>query len=93
VFLIRYENLCQDTAGEMHRLFDYLGIQLDGKRVARALETMSFKNLSGGREIGDEDVSSYYRKGVPGDWCNYLAPDKQRETVERYGEELGRLGY
>lgn len=53
----------------------------------------SFENLSGGREKGQEDTGSHYRKGVHGDWRNHLTPEHLGYFHERYGGLLERLGY
>lgn len=57
------------------------------------LEEKSFENLSGGREKGKEDVTSHYRKGVPGDWANHFTPALKREFKRRFNEVLLKTGY
>lgn len=53
----------------------------------------SFESLSGGREKGEEDVTSHYRKGVPGDWKNHFEPVHVREFKDRFGGLVCDLGY
>ena len=38
------------------------------ERLARCVFEHDFSRKSGGRGVGEEDVRSHYRKGVPGDW-------------------------
>jgi len=57
------------------------------------LEKKSFENLSGGREKGEEDVTSHYRKGEPGDWVNHFTPALKREFKDRFNEVLVKTGY
>jgi hypothetical protein len=53
----------------------------------------SFENMSGGREKGEENVRSHYRKGVPGDWVNHFTPEVKRAFKDRFNEVLLETGY
>jgi hypothetical protein len=53
----------------------------------------SFEKLSGGREPGQEDVKSHYRKGVHGDWRNHFTPAITRRFKALYGDLLVVGGY
>lgn len=59
----------------------------------KIIRAKSFENLSGGREKGEEDVESHFRKGVPGDWKNHFDRDLTREFKDRYNDLLLKLGY
>jgi hypothetical protein len=49
--------------------------------------------LSKGRKRGEEDPSSFFRKGVAGDW-KHVFTQREREIFDREaGELLTRLGY
>jgi hypothetical protein len=64
--------------------------------VSVAMEILrrnAFSLKSNGRAPGAENVSSHYRKGVPGDWVNHFSAGHSRRFKERYGELLVRLGY
>jgi len=57
------------------------------------VQEKSFENLSGGREKGEEDVTSHFRKGEPGDWVNHFTPALKREFKDRFNEVLVKTGY
>jgi hypothetical protein len=57
------------------------------------LDAKSYENLSGGREKGEEDVTSHYRKGVPGDWVNHFSPELKAAFKRRFGGLLQKTGY
>jgi hypothetical protein len=61
--------------------------------VERCVDSASFEKLSRGRERGEEDPSSFYRKGVAGDWKKYFTEEDRRVFKEEAGELLIRLGY
>ena len=61
--------------------------------AAQAVSSASFEKLSKGRERGQEDVTSFYRKGIAGDWKNYFTERDKEIYKEEAGELLIRLGY
>ncbi|MEU8002342.1 hypothetical protein AB0B66_14365 [Catellatospora sp. NPDC049111] len=67
--------------------------RLPGAYVADACARFSFSRLAKGREPGQEDVHSHYRRGVAGDWRNHLAAEHLAAFRARYGDLVERLGY
>ena len=90
---VRYEDLRRDTAGELERIvLGLTGERLGPEKATTIEEEFSFERQAG-RRAGQENRSSFLRKGVFGDWRNYFSPEA-RETFDRYaGEELILLGY
>jgi len=72
--MIRYEDLLARPHQEVGKLLDFLGVENDPGAVAHLIEEASFQRLSGGRQSGSEDRTSFYRKGVSGDWRNFESP-------------------
>lgn len=88
-----YEALLEDTPKEFGRLMsDMVGEPCDTARVKAAVDRYAFRS-STGRGQGDEDRSSFLRKGVAGDWRNHF----DREAAEAFdaiaGDALVMLGY
>lgn len=52
-----------------------------------------FSKKSGGRNIGEEDMKSHYRKGVPGDWKNHFSKEHIQFFKDNYNHVLIKLGY
>ena len=52
-----------------------------------------FSKLAGGRNIGEEDEKSHYRKGAPGDWRNHFNERHKQYFKEHYNDLLVKLGY
>jgi hypothetical protein len=90
---IRYEDLISDTTARLCELCEFLGVDSNKIVVARCTEAASFSNLTGGREVGNEDRSSFFRKGVPADWRHHLGPRAAAEFRDRAGVWLDRFGY
>jgi hypothetical protein len=76
--LVRYEELRVDTLDTMRRIYSELGIAVDEKELARAVEKHSWENIPE-EEKGE---GKFYRKASPGSWREDLTPE-QVEVVEK----------
>ena len=88
---VRYEDLLLRPEAEMARLLRFLGADDGG--AGHCVNAASFEKLSKGRSRGQEDPSSFFRKGVAGDWISTFN-EKDRKIFD--GEAKGllvRLGY
>lgn len=92
-FAIRYESLLQDAAGEMARLFQWLGCDASEATVAAVVERNAFAVASGGRQPGEADPQSFLRKGIAGDWKNHFDAECNRRYCAVAGEALSSAGY
>src|ERR671910_816836 len=90
---VRYEDLLERPNEEVEKLLGFLGVDTDERLVEHCVSSASFEKLSRGRQRGQEDPSSFYRKGVAGDWRNYFSEEDRRVFKEEAGELLIRLGY
>lgn len=89
---VRYEDLIANPEPEVKRLFEFLGAESTGRTVSRCVSATSFEKLSKGRKPGEE-ASSFYRKGVAGDWKNVFTEQNRRDFKEKAGDLLVELGY
>ena len=90
---VRYEDLLEGPEREMARLLSFLGAEADPDVVGRCVGAASFERLSRGRRRGEEDATSFFRKGVAGDWKSVFT-HRDREVYKREaGGLLVRLGY
>ena len=90
---VRYEALLERPHEEVKRLLEFLGAKADEETVRRCVEAASFEKLSKGRKRGEEDVTSFFRKGVAGDWRNVFNERDREIFKEEAGELLIELGY
>lgn len=91
-FEVRYEDLVADPRAWMKRTLEFLGASTEEETIQACIEAASFEKLSQGRKAGEEDTSSFFRKGDPADWRNHLsAAQIQRFNAHSEGllEELG----
>lgn len=88
-----YEAMTHDAAGELRKVLDAFGYSgFDRADIDHIVEEYSFANQSN-RAPGEEDVTSFIRKGIVGDWQNAFNREA-REVFHHYaGKELIQLGY
>ncbi len=91
--LLRYEDLLDDGAAALARVGAHLtGDQPDPQRARLAVDRFSFRSQTA-RQTGDEDRSSFLRKGQSGDWRNHFTREAA-EIFDRYcGRTLIQAGY
>jgi hypothetical protein len=90
---VRYEDLDAEPEPHLAHVFEFLGVAHDGATIARCLESASFGARSGGRAKGEEDRSSFFRKGEPGDWRNHLTDTDDAAVLAEAGDLMRRFGY
>ncbi len=90
---VRYEDLLERPHEQAARLFGFLGADTGQEAVEQAVGATTFEKLSKGRQPGEEDSTSFYRKGVAGDWKNYFTDRDKEIYKEEAGDLLVRLVY
>ena len=90
---VRYEDLLREPGAEIQRLLTFLAVDSTEKTTTRCIEAASFERLSKGRKRGEEDPSSFFRKGVAGDWKLVFTPGEREIFDREAGDLLARLGY
>lgn len=90
---VRYEDLLQNSEREIRRLLTFLGAEAGEKTAKRCVNAASFQKLSRGRERGEEDAASFFRKGVAGDWKHVFTEEDKAVFKRKAGKLLIKLGY
>ena len=90
---VRYEDLLERPEEEVRRLLEFLRAEASEKTVKRCVNAASFEKLSKGRTRGQEDPTSFFRKGIAGDWSNVFTEQDKVLFKKEAGDLLIRLGY
>lgn len=90
---VRYEDMVADGAAALTRVFGFLKVADDAATVAACVEATQFSKLSQGREPGQEDRGSFFRKGVSGGWRDELTEAQGTEVLAAAGPGAKALGY
>ena len=89
---ISYESLRHDPFAVFSEVCRFSCGDLPDSLIRQIVEKHSFRRVTG-RSPGVEDRSSFARKGIVGDWKNYLKPSHIRRFKELAGDLLVELGY
>ncbi|HMD96036.1 MAG TPA: sulfotransferase domain-containing protein [Terriglobia bacterium] len=93
---LKFEDMILKPFDLFKKVLEHLSI-MEGKIacgvLTSILEKYSFKNLSGGRSPGQEDMSNHYRRGVHGDWRNHFTKKHIAYFKSLYNPLLLKLGY
>lgn len=89
---VRYEDLLEQPVDGTRRLLRFLGADDAQATAQRCVELTSFERVSK-RKPGQEDSSSFFRKGVAGDWKTVFSEKDKRDFKAVAGDLLIDLGY
>jgi Sulfotransferase domain len=92
---IRFEDMTANPFGAFQKILTHLGLmeRLGQQNLSAILQRNTFEKLSGGRSPGQEDRSSHYRLGIPGDWRNHFTKEHVAYFKSLYNPLLLKLGY
>jgi hypothetical protein len=76
--VVRYEDLRADALDTMRRMYDGLGVPVDGEQLARIVEKHAWENMPENKK----GQGKFYRKATPQAWRQDLTRH-QAKTVER----------
>ena len=91
--IVRYEDLLVRAADILIEVTGKLTDQPISREKAEAIvDKYSFKKMSG-RKQGQENKTSFVRKGIAGDWKNHFTADARKLFDQYAGEQLIKAGY
>lgn len=92
ILRVRYEDLLVDSASELRRTLQFLGVSEfeSDDRVAEIVDDRSFKKATGGQA---EQRHRMIRKGQAGDWQNYFDAALLENLGDRFVQLITELGY
>ena len=90
---VKYECLKANPNLELARLaFALSGKRISESRISSIVEKHSFQNQTG-RKPGDQNIKSFLRKGIVGDWKNHFTSESKKQFHDYAGQELIDLEY
>lgn len=90
---LRYEHVLESPREHAARIFSFLGVDTSESVIEAVVERTSFKSLSGGRERGETNNASHFRRGTSGGWRDELDQASADAFEALGGAMLDRLGY
>jgi hypothetical protein len=77
VFVASYERLLEDFEEEVTRIGNFIGFDLDSAKIQDIKRKTSLLSLRD--KYQDEDEIKFFRKGIAGDWKNYMDGNMLRD--------------
>lgn len=93
VAIMRYEEFAADNEAFLAKLLEYLRIEMPKQEMAELAGRHAFSKKTQGRQQGEANVNSHYRKGVAGDWENHFNEEIMDHFRKVTGDTLEILGY
>jgi hypothetical protein len=94
VLILSYEELIgKNNQAAFERLFSHLNFDIHKRVLFNILDDYAFKKMSEGRNPGNENIYSHYRKGITGDWKNYFDYEIISEFKKATSDLLTTLKY
>jgi hypothetical protein len=89
---VRYEDMLDDPHAGAVAIFRHIGVSDAADAVAAAVAASDFEAQSG-RKRGEAHDTSFFRKGIAGDWKGTLDPAAIGVLNELCGPAFTKLGY
>lgn len=90
VLIVRYEDMLKDKKSVVKQIANFLEKPLDNEIIEKIADHTSFKKMKENpmtnyddQQLMNEEVSSFMRKGIVGDWKNYFTV-AQNEIIDKY---------
>lgn len=90
---VRYEDLATRPEAILRAILSFLGVDAGPAVIAACIAAGRFETLSGGRAPGEEDPSSFFRQGTPGNWRTHMTASDADAYWAAAGDLLTHLGY
>ncbi|XP_019743527.1 sulfotransferase 1 family member D1-like [Hippocampus comes] len=97
ILFLFYEDMKENPRREIERIMKYLDLYLPDDVISHIVEMTTFKNMEEnpmvnysffGKEIFDQTISKFMRKGEIGDWKNHFTPEQSAEFDEDYQKKM-----
>jgi aryl sulfotransferase len=98
VLVVRYEDLLAHTKAEFSRVLEFVGLNIEGERLAKAVKFSSFNTLQqqevthGFREKMPK-AKQFFRRGKADSWKEVLSKELQQQLIADHGDVMRRFGY
>lgn len=89
---VHYEDLVAEPVANAQRVLEFLGADSREEVARKCVEAASFERKAN-RKPGEEDPTSFFRKGISGDWKGVFTKEDRLAFKEEAGDLLVELGY
>ena len=96
--VVRYEDMVADTAETFTDILRFAGLEIDRRRVQKAVEFSGFERLkeqesAHGFKEKQPTAKSFFRQGKSGSWRKVLSKSQIRQIINDHRAVMRRFGY
>ncbi|KAJ8309372.1 hypothetical protein KUTeg_014246 [Tegillarca granosa] len=97
IHVMYYEDLKQNGTEQIKKLADFLGVRYDDELIEAIHDMCSFNKMKpdkdqiANKDIKNDESSSFYRKGVIGDWKNWFTVAQNEYFNKVYEETMKNI--
>ena len=94
VLILFYEDLVKDPEESVKKVANFLGDTLSDDDLDKVVHNVSFSTMSNNPKLNFQmkDNFTYLRKGVVGDWKNYLSEEQNKILDRKIEEKFQKVG-
>ena len=98
VLMLKYEDMKRDLPQAITRIASFMGIDLPGDVVTKIADLVDFEKMKSDGTANKSWVKKFHgkpaflRKGVVGDWKNFLSAEQSAELDRKCAEKLKDTG-
>lgn len=99
VYVLRYEDLHEDTFTALRKASDFLGLGFSEEKIRHAVRFSDFSELQrqekegGFREHFPKSTAPFFRSGRVGGWREILTEKQQEAIMQKHRRVMERFGY
>ena len=102
ILFLTYEDAKKDLPHTISQIAQFMGVDLSSDTVAKIADMADFKNMkndntanrSWDKTFDDEEGEpNFMRKGIVGDWKNYLTPDQSAQIDDIFAHRIEHTGF
>jgi hypothetical protein len=93
VMTVTYERLIRSPQLVVSNMFRFLSVSDSSSIVADCVARTAFAAQTGGRQAGEEQRGTFFRKGVAGDWASTLSPEMNQLVLRDLGWMFPHFGW
>jgi len=91
--MVKYEMLVKEPYSVMSQIAEHFELDNSSETIKCIVDDNSFIKLSRGRNQGESNPDSFFRKGIAGDWKNHFTPEINKLYKEKIGQFLIKFEY
>ena len=95
VLFLKYEDMKRDLPGAVSTIASFIGAELSSDVIAKIADVTSFDKMKNDTTVNYSWIrkDKFLRKGIVGDWKNFLTAEQSAEIDSVCTERLGKLEF